>query len=54
LGCCIGRPTDAALAGFYEVRPVVETGWEAVMINRALREGRYDGPTILRDYTVRS
>lgn len=31
---------------------MVETGWEAMVINRALAEGRYDSTTILRDYTV--
>lgn len=35
------------------MRPVVETGWEVMLINRALQEGRYDAGTILRDYTVR-
>lgn len=35
------------------MRPVVETGWEVMLINRALQEGRYDAGAILRDYTVR-
>ena len=34
------------------MRPVVETGWEAVLINRALHEKHYDIPTMLRDYNV--
>jgi hypothetical protein len=41
------------LRRFYKVRPVVETGWEAMIINRALQDGTYDEATVLRDYTVR-
>lgn len=54
--CPIARPHSPAspvLDSFYRVRPVVETGWEVMLINRALQEGRYDASTILRDYTVR-
>lgn len=46
------RPAPPLLDSFYRVRPVVETGWEVMLINRALQEGRYDASTILRDYTV--
>ena len=49
----IGRPGPPLLDSFFRVRPVVETGWEVMLINRALQEGRYDAGTILRDYTVR-
>jgi len=46
-------PGPPLLDSFFRVRPVVETGWEVMLINRALQEGRYDSGTILRDYTVR-
>lgn len=46
-------PAPPLLDSFFRVRPVVETGWEVMLINRALQEGRYDAGAILRDYTVR-
>ena len=49
---CPSRPGKDALESFYKVRPVVETGWEAMVINRALQQGTHDADTILRDYTV--
>ena len=49
----LSRPGPATLSSFYQVRPVVETGWEVMLINRALQEGEYSADTILKDYTVR-
>jgi len=49
----LSRPGPATLSSFYLVRPVVETGWEVMLINRALQEGEYSADTILKDYTVR-
>lgn len=31
---------------------MVETGWEVMLINRALQEGEYSADTILKEYTV--
>lgn len=49
----LSRPGPATLSSFYRVRPVVETGWEVMLINRALQEGEYSADTILKEYTVR-
>ncbi|GAB5036962.1 haloacid dehalogenase [Nannochloropsis oceanica] len=46
------RPGPATLSSFYRVRPVVETGWEVMLINRALQEGEYSADTILKEYTA--
>ncbi|EWM28906.1 hypothetical protein Naga_101190g4 [Nannochloropsis gaditana] len=46
------RPDPNILSSFATVRPVVETGWESMLITRALHEGEYSTETILKDYTA--
>ena len=33
------KPSNDLISKFHQVRPVVETGWDAIIINRALMEG---------------
>ncbi|TFJ83054.1 hypothetical protein NSK_005642 [Nannochloropsis salina CCMP1776] len=49
---CMTGPDPNILSSFATVRPVVETGWESMLINRALHEGEYSTETILKDYTA--
>ena len=45
------KPSNDFLVKFHQVRPVVETGWEAIIINRALMEGE-SVDKFLSDYST--